>query len=173
MIAKREVEVRAILGDHIWGVDDDTHEGVVGQLLMVKGLSLAVAESFTGGFLTYTLASGPQSDSYFKGGLIATTAEAKRALELAPSLVAGGDSAKVASAMASLARCKLDADIGIGIEGYTESAGGMVMERVFIAIDSEQIKQSAVQSYSGRLNQMRWRAAYHALFDLRKLLGSA
>ena len=174
MISKREAEVRAILGDIIWGVDDETHEGVVGQLLMTKGLSLAVAESFTGGFLTHTLASTPGSERYFKGGLIATSDEIKVALGLEPKLVTGKANAEVATAMAILARRKLGASIGIGIEGESspEAVSGMVPGTVFVAIDSEQIKQHQVQSYSGRLYQMRRRAAYYALFDLMKLLRS-
>lgn len=174
MISKREAEVRAILGDIIWGVDDETHEGVVGQLLMTKGLSLAVAESFTGGFLTHTLASTPGSERYFKGGLIATSDEVKVALGLDPKMVTGKANAEVATAMAILARRKLGASIGIGIEGESspEAVSGMVPGTVFVAIDSEQIKQHQVQSYSGRLYQMRRRAAYYALFDLMKLLRS-
>jgi len=174
MISKREAEVRAILGDIIWGVDDETHEGVVGQLLMTKGLSLAVAESFTGGFLTHTLASTPGSERYFKGGLIATSDEVKVALGLEPKMVTGKANAEVATAMAVLARRKLGASIGIGIEGESspEAISGMVPGTVFVAIDSEQIKLHQVQSYSGRLYQMRRRAAYYALFDLMKLLRS-
>ena len=174
MISKREAEVRAILGDIIWGVDDETHEGVVGQLLMTKGLSLAVAESFTGGFLTHTLASTPGSERYFKGGLIATSDEVKVALGLDPKMVTGKANAEVATAMAILARRKLGASIGIGIEGESspEAVSGMVPGTVLVAIDSEQIKQHQVQSYSGRLYQMRRRAAYYALFDLMKLLRS-
>ncbi|HEY81746.1 MAG TPA: competence/damage-inducible protein A [Dehalococcoidia bacterium] len=174
MIARREAEVRAILGDAVWGVDDETQEGVVGKLLTTKGLSLAVAESFTGGFLTNILASAPESQRYFKGGLIATTDEAKVSLGLDAGLVSGKASAEVAKAMAALARSKLGADIGIGIEGESaaEAATGMVPGTVYIAIDSEQIKIHQVQSYSGRLYQMRRRAAYYALFDLMKLLKS-
>jgi nicotinamide-nucleotide amidase len=174
MVSKHEAEVRAILGDIIWGVDDETHEGVVGQLLMTKGLSLAVAESFTGGFLTHTLASTPGSERYFKGGLIATSDEVKVALGLDPKMVTGKANAEVATAMAVLARRKLGASIGIGIEGESspEAVSGMVPGTVFVAIDSEQTKQHQVQSYSGRLYQMRRRAAYYALFDLMKLLRS-
>ena len=164
--------IRAILGDYIWGVDDETQESAVGQLLVAKGLSLSVAESFTGGFLTYTLASAPQSQSYFKGGVIATSDKVKVALGIDPRLVADRASAALAAAMASLARRKFDSDIGIGIEGYTESPDCVEIGKVFIAIDSEQTKQHTVQSYSGRDYQMRRRAAFHALFDLRKLLGS-
>jgi len=172
MISRREADVRKILSDYIWGVDAETQESVVGRLLVAKGLSLAVAESFTGGFLTYTLASAPQSQSYLKGGLIITSDEAKVALGVNPRLVADRASDKVAAAMASLVRCRLDAGIGMGIEGYTETAGGMVTGKVFIAIDSEQAKQHTVQSYPERRYQMRGRAVYYALFDLMKFLRS-
>ena len=173
MISKHEAAVRAILGDYIWGADDDTQESIVGRLLVAKGQSLAVAESFTGGFLAYTLASAPDSGSYFKGGLIAASDEAKVALGLDSRLVGGGANAGLAAAMASLARQKLNAGIGIGIEGYTEPAGGVLMGKIFIAIDSEQAKQNTAQSYSGRHYQLRRRAALYALSDLRKILGSA
>ena len=172
MISRREADVRKILSDHIWGVDAETQESVVGQLLVAKGLSLAVAESFTGGFLTYTLASAPQSQSYLKGGLIITCDEAKVALGVNPRLIADRASAEVAATMASLVRRRLDASIGMGIEGYTEPVGGAVMGKVFIAIDSEQEKQHTVHSYPERRYQMRRRAAYYVLFDLMKFLRS-
>ena len=174
MISRREAEVRAILGDIVWGVDDETQESIVGQLLVAKGLSLAVAESFTGGFLTHTLASAPESQRYFKGGLIATSDEVKVALGLESNLVTGEASAEVATAMAILARHQFGASIGIGIEGERapEAISGMVPGTVFIATDSEQINHHTVRSYSGRLYQMRRRAAYYALFDLMKLLRS-
>ena len=174
MIAEREADVRAILGDAVWGVDDETQEGIAGKLLVDKGLTLAVAESFSGGFMTHTLASAPESQRYFRGGLIATSNEVKVALGLDPCLVTVGASAEVAAAMAVLARQKLNASIGIGIEGESgpEAVSGMVPGTVFIAIDSEQIKKRQVQSYSGRLYQMRRRAAYYALCDLVKILRS-
>ncbi|MFC1903538.1 CinA family nicotinamide mononucleotide deamidase-related protein [Chloroflexota bacterium] len=170
MVSKREAEVRAILGDFIWGVDDETQEGVVGKLLTNRGLSLAVAESFTDGFLTYNLAAASDSYLYFRGGLIANSSEARIVLGLDPGLVAGGPGAEAATSMAVLARQRLEASVGVGIEGYTEATGGAVPGTVFIAIDSEELKQHLVQSYSGRLYQMKKRAVYYALSDLMKLL---
>ncbi len=172
MISKREADVRAILGDYIWGVDDETLEGNVGQLLVSKGLSLAVIESFTNGFLTYTLALAPQSQNFFKGGLIANSNEVKVALGLDPRLVAGKANTEVAAAMASLARQKLGAGIGIGIDGYAESVGGVMMGRIFIAIDGEQTERKMTQNYSVGHYQIVRRAAYYVLFELRKLLSS-
>ena len=174
LISKREAEVRTILGDSVWGVNDETQESIAGQLLTAKGLSLAVAESFTGGFLTNLLTNAPDSQNYFKGGIIANSDEVKVALGLEPYLVAGKASAELALAMATMARQKLGAGIGIGIEGEsrTESASGMVPGTVFVATDGELIEQNKVQIYSGRLYQMKKRAAYYALFDLVKLLRS-
>ncbi|HEY51769.1 MAG TPA: CinA family nicotinamide mononucleotide deamidase-related protein [Dehalococcoidia bacterium] len=172
MIARREADVRAILGDIIWGVDDDSQEGVAGRMLLEEGLSLAVAESFTGGFLTHMLGTAADSERYFKGGLVAATSEVKIALGLDPNLANSEDKAEVARAMAVLARQKMGATVGIGIEGESgvEPESGMVPGTVFIAIDSEKADLHTVRSYSGRLYQMKRRAAYYALFDLVKLL---
>lgn len=173
LISRREAEIRKILGDAIWGVDDETQESVVGQLLVARGLTLAVTESFTSGYLAHTLASAPGSQSYFKGGIVAATDQVKVALGIDAGLVAGEPSAELAAAMAVLARQKLGASIGIGIEGYTEPVGETLPGTVFIAIDRESTGKPVVQRYSGRLYQMKKRAAYYALFDLRKLLRSA
>jgi nicotinamide-nucleotide amidase len=172
MISKRELKIRSILGEYIWGVDDDTLESAVGQLLSAKGLSVAVADSFSSGFLTYILTDAPQYTSCFKGGLITTSEEGKISLGLDPRLVADNRTGEIATAMASLVRRKLDANIGIGIEGHSESLGGIKMGTIFIAIESEQNPQPVVQSYSGRYYQMRRRSAYCTLFEVWKFLNS-
>lgn len=172
MVDGREAEVRTILGDIFWGVDNDTQEAVAGRMLLDKGLTLAVAESFTGGFLAHMLGTAAGSEGYFKGGLVTATDEVKVALGLDKKLAGSGDRAGVARAMAVLARQKMGAAVGIGIEGESgiEPESGMVPGTVFIAIDSDKADLHAVQSYSGRLYQMKRRAAYYALFDLAKLL---
>jgi len=170
MVSERESDVRGILGDHIWGVDDETLEQVVGQLLVSQGLTLAVAESFTGGFLSYTLTRVPESSSFFKGGIIATADDIKSAWELKPELPSGEAGAETAAKMASLARAKLSADIGIGVDLHTEPDGETAIGRVSVAVDTREGGQSKVQSYSGRPRQLVRRAVQHALFDLRNLL---
>jgi len=170
MLSERESDIRGILGDHVWGVDDETLEEVVGQLLVSQGLTLAVAESFTGGFLAYTLTRVPASASFFKGGIIASADDIKTAWGLKPKIPAGEAGAETAAKMASLARARLAADIGIGIDLYTEPDGETAIGRVSVAIDTGQGRQSQVQSYSGRPHQLVRRAVQHALFDLRNLL---
>ena len=174
MISNHETAVRAVLGDYIWGVDEETLESVVGQLLVTKGLSLAVAESFTGGFLINILSSIPQNYNFFKGGLITTSDDVRVTLGINPSLVAGKANVEATTAaMASLVRCKMNASIGIGIDGYTELIDNVMTGKVFTAIDNQHNEQPVVRNYSGRNNQATIsRAAYSALFDLKKLLAS-
>ncbi len=170
IVSERESDIRGILGDHIWGVDNETLEGVVGQLLVSQGLTLAVAESFTGGFLAYTLTGVPESSSFFKGGIIATADDIKTAWGLKPELPSGEAGAETAARMASLARAKLAADIGIGVDLHSEPDGETAIGRVSVAIDTGQGGQSKVQSYSGRPRQLVRRAVQHALFDIRNIL---
>ena len=70
LIATHEAEVRKILGDSIWGTDDDTLEGVVGQMLVKKRMTVAVAESFSAASLVQVLSKAPESQRFFKGGFL-------------------------------------------------------------------------------------------------------
>ncbi len=174
MISNHEAAVRAVLGDYIWGVNEETLESIVGQLLVTKGLSLAVAESFTGGFLTNILSSIPENYNFFKGGLITTSDDVRVTLGINPSLVVGKANVEATTvAMASLVRCKMNASIGIGIDGYTELIDNVMTGKVFTAIDNQHNEQPVVRNYYGRNNQVIIsRATYSALFDLKQLLAS-
>ncbi len=68
VIAQRESEIRSLLGDIIWGSDEETLEGLIGALLLEKGLTIATMESCTGGLLASTITDVPGSSKYFKGG---------------------------------------------------------------------------------------------------------
>ena len=171
MISKREAEVRAILGDSIWGVDDDTQGSIAGRLLNAKGLSLAVAESFTGGLLINILANIPGNQRFFKGGLVATSEKVKLTLGLDPYLIGSTVSTELATAMASMVRHKLDASIGISLEGSTKSTRNRRYGELVVAINSDQINLNKVQRYTGT-SYTKNRAAYIALFDLIKLIKS-
>ncbi|MFC1967370.1 CinA family nicotinamide mononucleotide deamidase-related protein [Chloroflexota bacterium] len=170
MIDRREAEVRELLGDHIWGVDEDTPEGLVGELLVDRGLTLAVGESFSGGLLASNLSDAPGNRAYFRGGIVAASDEAKLALGLDAGLVAGGAGKQTAAALAALARRKLNATVGIGIDGYVATEDGAAVAKVFTTIDTGQDIQQDTRSYPGRQYFMKRRAAYHALFRLMELL---
>jgi len=69
--------LRGILGDVVFGVDDETMELVVGQLLRQHRWSLAVAESMTGGLVGSRIVDSPEASTWFKGGVVSYASEVK------------------------------------------------------------------------------------------------
>ncbi|MGD1119881.1 MAG: CinA family nicotinamide mononucleotide deamidase-related protein [Dehalococcoidales bacterium] len=167
LISSHEAAVRDIVGEYVWGVDDESLETVVGRMLVKKNLTLAVAESFTGASLIQILARAPENSRFFRGGFYTASDEAKLALGL---VWGAGNTSNIAAAMALLARDRLSASIGIGIEGYVETVNEIPMAKVFIAIAGTKPGQPVVRSYSGRLAQIAGRLANQALFELKTLL---
>ena len=122
--AHRQIEpveegIRSILGDRIWGTDDDTLERTVGQIMDQRGLSLSSMESCTGGLFASTITDAPGSSAYFRGGHVAYTLDAKRSLGVRPELIRkhGSVSKEVAIDMARATREREETDIGVGITG--------------------------------------------------------
>ncbi len=87
LIAPVEAEARRLLGDAVWGVDDDTLEKAVGAMLRERGLTLATMESCTGGLLASTITDVPGSSDYFRGGLVSYATEVKIALGVSREVV--------------------------------------------------------------------------------------
>ena len=166
MIAENEARIRAALNEYIWGTDNDTLGTMIGQLLMGKGLSLAFMEDYSGGSLTATIIDAPESPSFFKGGLVAHSNEAKQALGVSAKLISqyGAVSAEVAQAMAEAARKSLKADIGVSTTGVEE-----IKERPGTYIGIADSKGS--RTIRGTRNKLWLTSA--VLFELRKSLISS
>ena len=174
LIAQGEARIRQVLGQSIWGTDDDTLESVVGEMLSARRLSLAVMESYTGGLLTAVITDAPAAAAYFKGGLIAGSAEAQIADGVAAKIISdyGADSAEAAGAMAAAVRRRLSADIGLATTGTYEAgdSGGKSTSKFHIGIDSAQQSQVVTSGYPGdQIRGKRW-AVSAALFALSKTL---
>jgi len=75
-----ERALRELLGDYVFGVDDDSLERVVARLVAERGLSLGVAESLTGGMLASRLVGVPGASGWFRGGVVSYQTELKRSL---------------------------------------------------------------------------------------------
>jgi nicotinamide-nucleotide amidase len=131
-IAPVEARVREELGDIVYGTDDKTLEAVVGRLLRGRGLTLATAESLTGGLLGGRITGIPGASDYYLGGVVAYATDAKASrLGVDPDLLAtdGPVSEPVAAAMAEGARKAFGADLGLaatGVAGPTEQSGRRV-----------------------------------------------
>lgn len=115
-----EGRLRRALGDAVFGADADTLESVVGDMAKEKGLSVAIAESFTGGSLISRLISVPDASEFVVAGYVTYAVEAKvRDLDLDPTVVEefGAVSAETAIAMAEGVRRRSGADIGLSTTG--------------------------------------------------------
>ena len=77
VLAAEEAVVREILGPVVFGVDDDTMESVVLDLLRERGLSLAVAESLTGGMIASRLVDHPGASDVLRGSIVSYASEVK------------------------------------------------------------------------------------------------
>ena len=116
LILKDEEEgLRSILGENVFGVDDETMEYAVGERLKAKGFTLAVAESLTGGLISSRIVSVPGASQFFKGSVVSYATSVKRNL-------LGVSSREVVSKQAALEMAKgvmsaLDAEVGISTTG--------------------------------------------------------
>ena len=115
LIEPEERALRAILGDLVFGVDDETMETVVLGLLRKRGLTLGLAESLTGGLVASRLVSVPGTSDVLKGGVVAYMTDVKRSMlgVTAGSVV----SSECAAQLAAGARRVFDADVGLGVTG--------------------------------------------------------
>lgn len=118
-IASVEERVRGILGSAVFGADDDTLESVVAGTMRGKGLSLAVAESVTGGMVASRIVNVPGASKFLIGGFVTYTPEMKESLLGVPEAVLsrGTVSAEAAEAMAVGARERTGADVGLSTTG--------------------------------------------------------
>jgi nicotinamide-nucleotide amidase len=176
MIAQSENSLQEILGEHIWGFDNDTLEDVVGALLAKNGLTIATMESFTGNLLASTLSDALQSSNYYKGGFFACSNETMIGLGVDAQIIEqyGVVSAEVAEAMAVAVRQRLGADIGVGITGASgsdrieEISTGLV----YIAIVDDKGKWIRNFNFPPQF-QLKHRTTSTALFGLRQRLLSS
>jgi nicotinamide-nucleotide amidase len=121
------VEVRALLGDAVFGGRDDSFPEVVGGSLRAAGKTLAVAESCTGGRVGEMLTRAPGASDYLLLDAVVYANSAKEAvLGVSPEVLAahGAVSAETAAAMAEGALRVAGADIAVSITGIAGPGGG-------------------------------------------------
>jgi nicotinamide-nucleotide amidase len=124
MIAEEEARCRAILGDVVFGIDDESMESVVLEMLRQRRMSLAVAESVTGGMVGSRLTAIPGASDIFRGAVVAYHGEVKFKLLGVPQ--GPVVTAEAARAMADGVRRALGADVGLattGVAGPSEQEG--------------------------------------------------
>jgi len=120
-------KIPGILGDLVYSTKGESLEQVVGEMLIEKGLTIAVAESCTGGLVAHRLTKIPGASNYLLCDVVAYSDESKqRILGVEKELIEtrGAVSAEVVSAMSEGVRKISGADIGISTTGIAGPGGG-------------------------------------------------
>lgn len=126
MTAELEARVRGRLGEYIYGVDDDTLESAVGQLLRDKGMTLALAKSCTGGLIANRITNVPGSSEYFSAGIVSYSNNAKIHILGVPELTItahGAVSRETAENMANCIRRLSGASVALAVTGIAGPGG--------------------------------------------------
>jgi nicotinamide-nucleotide amidase len=164
-------EVRDRLGDHVYGEGFGSLPEYVGALLAERGLTLAIAESCTGGLAAELITRIPGSSGYFLGGAVAYANSAKIALlGVPPELLNqhGAVSTEVARAMAEGVRTRLGADVGLAFTGIAGPGGGSAEKPVGLvhwAVATAKGTEARQRTFIGGRLDVRRRAVFSG-FDL-------
>ena len=179
MIEKDEKVLREILGEFVYGTDDQTLAGVVAEKLISNKKTIAVAESCTGGLLGKLLTDIPGSSDYFLQSWVTYSNKSKiKELGVDAELIEkeGAVSSKVAQAMAEGAKKNSASDLAIaitGIAGPTGETSEKPLGLVYICLTSDIGADAEPKSitekfvFPGSRAYVRGRAALTALNILR------
>ena len=170
LIDRWDLEVRASVGDIVFGVDDDTMESVVLQALRDRGLTLGLAESVTGGLVAGRLTAVPGASDVFRGSIVSYASEVKFDLLGVP--VGPVVSEAAAAAMATGARRALGADVGLALTGVAgpSEQDGMPVGTLCVGIALGDHVHTRTLRMPGQREQMRQMSVISALDYLRRTL---
>jgi nicotinamide-nucleotide amidase len=177
-LAAMQARLAELVGEAVFAWrEEETLEGVVGDLLRRAGRTLAVAESCTGGLVAERVTAVPGSSYYFSGGVVAYGNQLKTRLAGVPEelLTAhGAVSEPVARELAEAARRRLGGDYGIGVTGVAGPGGGSEEKPVgtvhlAVAGPGRPTDHRRVR-FPGDRERVRWQASQLALEMLRRRL---
>lgn len=156
--------------------DGRTLEQVVGDLLAERGLTVAPAESCTGGLVTGRLTEVPGSSAWLRGAIVAYDNQVKiEQLRVPAGLLAehGAVSEPVARAMADGARAALGADVGVAVTGIAGPGGGTPAKPVgTVVVAASGLGRSRLRTFlfSGDRKLVREQSVQAALDAVRRLV---
>lgn len=169
-------EIEEELGDYVFSHQGESLEQIVSYYLQMRNLTLAVAESCTGGLLGERITSISGSSRYFVGGAIVYSNELKKEFAGVPADLVekhGAVSREVAVALAEGIRKRCDANLGVGITGVAGPTGGTQEKPVglvFHALAAESGTEVVERNFPGDRNRIRWFATQQALDMIRRKL---
>jgi nicotinamide-nucleotide amidase len=168
--------MRERAGKHVFAEDERPVEELVLQACRERSLTLATAESCTGGLVAARLTSVPGSSDVFLGAVVAYADEVKSAELGVPESVLrthGAVSAEAAAAMATGARARLRTDVAVAVTGIAGPGGGTAEKPVglvYLHAEGPDASRGRELNLPGGREAIRVRATVAALHLLRTLL---
>jgi nicotinamide-nucleotide amidase len=175
LVDRAEMAVRKTLGDYVVGIDGDTLAGTTSRLLTKAGLTLALAESCTGGLIAKLLTDQPGSSAFLERGIVSYANSAKvDCLDVAQETLDrhGAVSSECAEAMAQGVSTAARTDIGLAVTGIAGPDGGTdekPVGTIYLAMHTSQGQRLERLNLVGNREQIRLRTACTALDWLRRL----
>jgi len=164
------------LDDAVYSRDGQSLEQIVGYWLQMRGSTLSVAESCTGGLLAERITSVAGSSRYFVGGAVVYSNQLKTDLAGVPADMIerhGAVSREVAAALAEGIRYRCESTLGVGITGVAGPAGGSAEKPVglvFHAVAGDQGTEVVQRNFPGDRKRIRRFASTMALDMVRRKL---
>jgi nicotinamide-nucleotide amidase len=162
--------------DEIFSSGGESLEQIVGYFLQMRGATLSVAESCTGGLLAERITQISGSSRYFIGGALVYSDQLKREFCDVPPLLLASDGAvsrSVAAALAEGIRQRCKTTLGIGITGIAGPGGGTPEKPVglvFVALADGKHTEVVERRFPGDRERIRWFSSQLALDLLRRKL---
>lgn len=169
-------DVKERVGRYLFSEHEATVEAMVIDLCRARGLTLATAESCTGGMIAERITRVPGASDVLIGGIVAYANAVKEAeLGVPRGLLreAGAVSAEVAASMAAGVRERLGADVGIAVTGIAGPSGGTQQKPVglvYVHVETPDASRGIDFDYPADREAIRRRAAVAALHLTRRLL---
>ena len=170
LLDEEEAALRALLGDVVFGVDDESMEVAVAMLLRRAGLTLGLAESLTGGLVGARITAVPGASEFFRGAIVSYDRAVKHDLLGVPPGPVVSEAA--AEAMAVGAARVLGADVGLAVTGVAgpEEQDGQPVGTVWLGLALDGEVSATLVRLPGHRQQVRQLAAISLLDLLRRRL---
>ncbi|MBW3625555.1 MAG: competence/damage-inducible protein A [Armatimonadetes bacterium] len=176
MVEEMEARIRERVGEFVYGVDTDTLESVLVREMAARDLTLATAESCTGGLVGHRITNVPGSSAVFHGGVVSYANAAKQSLlGVKPETLEsrGAVSEETAGEMAEGARQHLGASVGVAVTGVAGPGGGTPEKPVglvYMAVTDGDGIRIERHKFGGAREDIKARSAQAALNLVRKRL---
>jgi nicotinamide-nucleotide amidase len=176
ILTRLKDQIRGALGSHIYYEGDATLEEVVGQLLLAKQQTLALAESCTGGYISHRITRVAGSSAYYYGGAVTYSNDAKiRFLGVDPATLEshGAVSRETALEMSKGIRERTGASIGLSVTGVAGPSGGSPEKpvgTVWISISKSSLHAARLFNFHGERERIILGTSQAALHWLRTTL---